>query len=429
MNHKDRECDICKKPYFERNNYFFGKLMTTCDFFAEQRYFNDKRWLVNKMTIGAGVVCGLQVETVEGTGKKITVNPGMAIDHCGREIVVCEPQTVELPPWEPPPDPQQQQQQGPRPTQGGKGQETQHCGRFFVFIRFHECKTDEIPIQPVCDEAETCEFNRIRDSFKIEIVTRWEPDPVPWSFCPHSHEDREKSMHQYLCDRLLEGCPHPPGPPWVLLAEVNAENSGQLHIDNYKRQLVYPNPMLYDLIHCFHGNLPHIVYFNWQEYHGKHMQWNEFKALMEKGLTVTFDKEMDPRTINRHTFLFAVLLKEAESGYLIRNYIPCAGVSAAEGNTRFTFEAGRLWVEEEIDEGGHSSIRDSDHGVDFEIVLRSDSIVSTDGRPLDGQYNGGPLPSGCGTPGSVFTSWFHLESAAQSTTQTGQGKGKKSKKK
>lgn len=29
---KDKKCGVCKKPNFERNNYFYGKLMTVRDF-------------------------------------------------------------------------------------------------------------------------------------------------------------------------------------------------------------------------------------------------------------------------------------------------------------------------------------------------------------------------------------------------------------
>ena len=44
----------------ERNNYYYGKLMTVRDFLDEQRYFNEKRWLINRMISGWGVVCGLK---------------------------------------------------------------------------------------------------------------------------------------------------------------------------------------------------------------------------------------------------------------------------------------------------------------------------------------------------------------------------------
>lgn len=79
------------KQYYscERNNYFFGKLMTVRDFESEQIYMNSKRRLGNKMMGGAGIVSGLDVILVDN--KTFSLEPGMALDYMGREIVVPEP--------------------------------------------------------------------------------------------------------------------------------------------------------------------------------------------------------------------------------------------------------------------------------------------------------------------------------------------------
>ena len=39
----------------ERNRYFYGKMLTARDFETEQRYFNNKRRLLNRTLYGAGV--------------------------------------------------------------------------------------------------------------------------------------------------------------------------------------------------------------------------------------------------------------------------------------------------------------------------------------------------------------------------------------
>lgn len=79
------------KQYYsgERNNYFFGKLMTVRDFETEQEYFNSKRRLGNKMLNGAGIVSGLDVILVDN--KTFSLETGMALDYMGRDIVVSEP--------------------------------------------------------------------------------------------------------------------------------------------------------------------------------------------------------------------------------------------------------------------------------------------------------------------------------------------------
>ena len=79
------------KQYYscERNNYFFGKLMTVRDFQTEQSYMNSKRRLGNKMLNGTGIVSGLDVILVDN--KTFSLETGMALDYMGREIVVSEP--------------------------------------------------------------------------------------------------------------------------------------------------------------------------------------------------------------------------------------------------------------------------------------------------------------------------------------------------
>lgn len=74
---------------FERNRYFYGKLLSVDDFVLEQRYMNDKRRMVNRFLFGAGVVAGLYV--VEVDEQKISVEAGIAFDSWGREIVVDVP--------------------------------------------------------------------------------------------------------------------------------------------------------------------------------------------------------------------------------------------------------------------------------------------------------------------------------------------------
>lgn len=74
---------------FERNRYFYGKMLTARDLETEQRYFNNKRRLINRTIIGVGVVCGLGVYQNDDTS--FSVETGFALDYLGREIVVPAP--------------------------------------------------------------------------------------------------------------------------------------------------------------------------------------------------------------------------------------------------------------------------------------------------------------------------------------------------
>ena len=71
----------------ERNRYFYGKLLDEASLRMEQSYFNQKRWMMNRLGLGSGVLCGLQVIV---QGDCVCIAPGVAIDTMGREIVVPE---------------------------------------------------------------------------------------------------------------------------------------------------------------------------------------------------------------------------------------------------------------------------------------------------------------------------------------------------
>ncbi|RKI44387.1 hypothetical protein D7V86_01580 [bacterium D16-51] len=74
---------------FERNKYFYGKLLSVDDFELEQKYMNDKRRMLNRFILGSGVVAGLYV--VRTDEQTVSVEAGFALDSWGREIVVDVP--------------------------------------------------------------------------------------------------------------------------------------------------------------------------------------------------------------------------------------------------------------------------------------------------------------------------------------------------
>ena len=80
----------CSLKQFQRNRYFYGKLLTVEDFNTEQRYLNEKRHLINKNILGSGICCGLEVDSLikQDQTWQAKISRGLAIDCCGREIVV-----------------------------------------------------------------------------------------------------------------------------------------------------------------------------------------------------------------------------------------------------------------------------------------------------------------------------------------------------
>jgi hypothetical protein len=68
-----------------RNHFFYGKRMDVQHFEMEQSYGKLKQWMLNRLTLGKGVLCGLAVSV---DGNRVCVDPGVAIDGYGREIIV-----------------------------------------------------------------------------------------------------------------------------------------------------------------------------------------------------------------------------------------------------------------------------------------------------------------------------------------------------
>ncbi|MFR5354658.1 MAG: hypothetical protein ACLTI1_00060 [Clostridia bacterium] len=86
---------VNRKYYsFERNNYYYGKMLTSRDFQNEQSYMNDKRRLVNRLLHGVGIVYGMDV--IEADDSSIVLQSGLALDAAGREIVVPRTQVIKL---------------------------------------------------------------------------------------------------------------------------------------------------------------------------------------------------------------------------------------------------------------------------------------------------------------------------------------------
>jgi hypothetical protein len=81
---------------FERPRYFCGQLLTDKDLDAAQRYVIEKNRLHNRYLVGAGVVCGLAVRCHPCDDTSVVVEPGYAIDCCGNDIVLCDPEPFDV---------------------------------------------------------------------------------------------------------------------------------------------------------------------------------------------------------------------------------------------------------------------------------------------------------------------------------------------
>lgn len=279
-----------------RNKYFYGKLMDAFHFELEQKYVNRKRWLLNQLALGHGVLCGLQVAPTNN-GKQVIVGSGAAIDDLGREIIV--------PTSSQPMDPRQPTDACGRPS-GDRitGAETVH-----ICLAYHECEDEPVPVLVGdCDARGGCAPSLIRERYRI-IVRKGAPPGInptcglqnPFAPPPAG---QPSPLHFALVNRISQPCAEPQGDPCVVLAQISLPEGDAAitdgMIDLSFRPIIYGNELLFELLLCLAQQVPDgepepepepelttITGLSWS--HNESLFFEEF---MSEGLTVTFSNEV-----------------------------------------------------------------------------------------------------------------------------------------
>jgi len=243
---------------FERNRYFYGKMLDEFHFKLETDYHNGKRWLINRAVMGYGVVCGLDVLPGD-EAHSIKVTSGFAIDKWGREIIVPETtQEVRIPPEVIAKARERKEKhhaESHRPYQG-EGQYEEHEDRFCVqvMICYHECETDPMPVlSGDCHGADLCAPGTISEGFRIAFGHRCEHPYNDQCQFPHiaseGRIDYEALVKWVTRDR---DCLSVPKDPCIRLAHVHLTDGGHEcdpdRINIAVRPIVYANDLLFDIL-------------------------------------------------------------------------------------------------------------------------------------------------------------------------------------
>jgi hypothetical protein len=220
---------------FERTNFFYGLLMDAQRFQKDHAFFNGKRWLLNRLTTGSGVVCGLDVHRVAGPPATWFIDAGVAIDPLGREIVVAENHAF---------NPAQ-----PTDDKGKPAGTPLTTGTVEICLGFTEVATDLVPVLvPDCDGQGECAPSTIREGFVV--IVRAAPAAPPPADCtlPAFPVPPGAGLHEVLAKRLRTACPPVADDACVPIARIDLAANG---VDTQSgRPLVYSNQLLYELIVC-----------------------------------------------------------------------------------------------------------------------------------------------------------------------------------
>jgi hypothetical protein len=271
-----------------RNRYFYGKLLDAHNLDMEQQYFLEMGRMINRLTLGSGVLCGLHVKP--GKGKtQFLVSPGVAVDGEGREIMVTEQVTVDLASLEgekPFMLDEEQVDPAPEPTPAP----TPAPLRGMVLcLSYHECDVEPTPVLVAdCDLREECVPGAVRERFKFTLMSP-EDAPLPEDPCsimrgaarsPWSpaggevtHQAIEKRLLAVMDEHIEFGpragpetattaaamrhrlCSvfHPPcaaGSACVPIALIGKGRTGLVVEECLPRRTIYSNAVLLDLILC-----------------------------------------------------------------------------------------------------------------------------------------------------------------------------------
>jgi hypothetical protein len=232
--------DLCSPV---RNLYFYGKMLDVFHFELEQNYFNNKRWLLNRLIGGYGVVCGLGV-TLGGDYQSVVVSPGLAIDKCGREIIVCgpsEPFPLPAPPVESEAEKNAQKKWDP-------------CDETYIHLAicYQECPIDPVPtLGGDCDTQAACAPGAIVERYRLEKDDGELPPASAVSKIPDAIANGQV-VYSVLANYVSNACPVPGDDCCIPLANIRVPHPGETYdqncIDITVRPIVYTNDLLYELI-------------------------------------------------------------------------------------------------------------------------------------------------------------------------------------
>lgn len=418
----------------ERLRYFTGRHMTARDFQDEQSYHRGYRHLHNRMLHGWGIVCGLEVRphpSPQCRTQRVVVRCGMAIDCCGREILLRHDAVTDPIPWT----------DRPR-IPAGTSEVADPDAVLLLCLEYCEAPTEKVPVlfnEDACSSP-SMEYGRTREGVRFvwHWVKRGDLGQYGWrtheecapeggehhdehhgehrgehQHGSHRHHSRhaghhESEPHDHTPDRpcpeepcsdarrccLDPECPEHPCVPLAVVTEIG-EADAEPVIDLAGRRPLGEA----------HGQLTHVCWTSWP--HGGIVSAGQLSS--QKRLAVRFDGPIEhvhqpeggcgPRGVNACTF-------QVEFGeiYEDMDFVPYRRPPyLASDHRTAVFE---LEDPRPSPAGGFRYLI----GHTVYVTIKCDFLLDCQGQAVDGDHIGGRLPTGDGTAGGTFESWFTVVS-------------------
>lgn len=447
----------------ERNRYFTGKFMTAGDFEKDQNYQVNRHRLHNRLLHGWGIVCGLDVakhRDPECEKRWVIVQPGTAIDCCGRELFVQSPMPFELPLPLP---------KGNGPMSQTANPDVMH-GPFLLGLTYQEMMIDYVPAlysDNACDPQRQ-QPNNVREGIQLVCVPLAEVDESCWqaqgarvyAFSLRPEYAGELDKHELSAPLRKHFAEHgwtlsanstveteQAGSRWMLVSDdKHFEIRNENHVLNvFTKQrtnccddcgeqgdgascleptcpckgMVPLALVTFDAAHPeygfhlhFHGRkllvasgdlLTHIVDINWP--HGGDLPLRKLREEMHGQLRIRFDRKLLQSEglrsgINAMTFVVQYGGVQRDIEYLSSQKGHLPKLDDNECEAVFTIDPDYL---------GESKDEENIANNWVYITLKCDFILDCHAIPVDGNFLRGQLPTGDGRQGGIFESWFRVE--------------------
>jgi hypothetical protein len=433
-----RECKPipCDIPEFCRNNYFTGKLLTERDLTAEQRYLIDKLRLHHIALHGWGVICGLRVRShPHCPDRRVIVEPGLAVDPCGRFIRVLKEIEVELPKTSPhqtddrdhyrDEQPEHGSYEGPSEQQGsfeadspyppssyGTPYNSEPSVNLYFCLAYAESEQELSPApfdECACGDSDQ-QPNRICETQKVMVEIE---EPEGWDELKERRRCEEDDCLKLL-DMLIDPCPPPSKLKCIPLAIakdfVIGDKLDENKIDNSIRVTLRSTQFLEQVIRCLAKKittkkLTRIIDVSWDHQH--EYKCDEFMGEFigeNKGFQVTFGGPVTG--ITPRTFQAIAVRFVDPSGAGLMEVVPSI-VRQSFDRTKALLQIDPRYAQRRLD---HTRF-------DVYIKLRTGHILDDNGLAIDGDLlaridaNGNysvPIHTGDGVPGGLFESWIKV---------------------
>jgi hypothetical protein len=340
--HDERSRPACGSiPELERVCYFFGQMLEPADFRAEQSYFTTLLALLGRYGAGWGVACGLDVRLPVGPPDRcddqpeqqrllVEVTPGVAVDCCGRLIVIRHGCGQRL--WD---------------LLGAAERKALLDGKPLYVAVEHT----EQPVHPTralgqaCDPLASVQYGRVRDGWRLVV-----------SLEPPKH---------HRCDGCLDACPD----AGVLLASIQLTEPA-------KSAKVTVRPELRRLL--ARHELATITELGWV--HGGVYDRRSAEALLTAGFKLRFSRPVRVATLQEG--VIDLVVYEGGGGRRDAWYFKAVELDTGPQDAKVVTEVGVRMVQPEGFQSGDRIL----------LRVRCDFILDECCRAVSGAHLGGGVP-------------------------------------